>query len=185
MNSCNLEFDLPYQPLARQEVSEFRLVRAGIRGVKMVTWEKYARDRHKPAGEWAQTTLVEKVVGIEHRRQEAFAFAKAARKAEQQGCIYGVRLELEPKNLVEKNAIMVWGVAESRGWLGRIKQKEWHIGYLSREIAAEMQKDLLSAGIPIAAELYTIFEHGRISRFQHYRPGTEGLWAYGPKASSP
>lgn len=131
----------------------------------MVTWEKYARERHKPAGEWAQTTLVEKVVGIEYRKQDAFAFAKAARKAEQQGCIYGVRLELEPKNPVDRNAIMVWGVAENKGWLGRVKLREWHIGYLSADIAAEMQKDLLSAGVPIAAELYNIFEDGEFLDF--------------------
>ena len=125
----------------------------------MVTWEKYGRDRHKPTGEWVQTTHIEKVTGVAYRKTEALAFAKAAKKAEQQGCIYGVRLELEPENPVDKNAIMVWGVAENKGWLG-IKQAEWHIGYLSAALAAELHRDLLSLGRPIAAELYSIFEDG-------------------------
>ena len=131
----------------------------------MVTWEKYGRDRHKPAGEWVQTTHIEKVTGVAYCKTEALAFSKAAKKAERQGCIYGVRLELEPENPVDKNAVMVWGVAESRGWLGGIKQAEWHIGYLSAALAAELHRDLLSMGRPIAAELYSIFEDGEFFDF--------------------
>ncbi len=131
----------------------------------MVGWEKYGRDWHKPDGEWAQTTLVEKVVGVHYRKPDAASFAKAAKNAESQGCIYGVRLQLEPDNLVDKNAIMVWGVAETKGWLGRIKQAEWHIGYLPAELAAEIQHDLISIGVPVAAELYSIFEEGDFLEF--------------------
>ena len=131
----------------------------------MVSWEKYGRDRHKPAGEWVQTTHIEKVTGVAYCKTEALAFSKAAKKAERQGCIYGVRLEMEPENPVDKNAIMVWGVAESRGWLGRVKLREWHIGYLSVALAAELHRDLLSMGRPIAAELYSIFEDGEFFDF--------------------
>lgn len=126
----------------------------------MGNWEKYAQDRHKPDGLWVQTTLVEKVLGVQYRKADAIAFAKAARKAEDQFCIYGVRLELEPENPVDPNAIMVWGVAESKKWLGGMTTSEWHIGYLSAELSTELHRDLISIGAPVAAELYNIFEDG-------------------------
>ena len=131
----------------------------------MATWEKYGRNRHRPDGEWVQTSHIEKVMGVAYRKPEALAFTKAAKRAEKQGCIYGVRLELEPGNPVDKNAVMVWGVAENKRWFGGIKQAEWHIGYLSAALATELHRDLLSLGRPIAAELYSIFEDGEFFDF--------------------
>lgn len=118
---------------------------------------RYGQSRHKPAGEWVQTTLAESVVGVHHRKANAVAFARAARKAEAQGLIYGVELEHRPDNRHDPNAIAVIGIAEWKGWFRRGVER-WHIGYLDRDIAAEIVADLVSKDIPVAAELYSICE---------------------------
>ena len=125
-----------------------------------MTWEKYVRERDTLVGEWAQTTLIEKVVGVDDRKPDAHAFAEAAAKAEKLGVAYGLRLEFEAGNPRGSNSIRVFGYAETRGWIGKARQTEWHIGYLSEELAAELQKDVISAGLPISAELLGIFEEG-------------------------
>ena len=60
---------------------------------------------------------------------------------------YGLLLELEPDNPHDPNAIKV---------LGKALGQSWHIGYLDRATAAEINRDLVAAGIPIAAELYDL-----------------------------
>lgn len=118
---------------------------------------RYGQSRHKPHGEWVQTTLVESVVGVHYRKASAVAFARAARKAEAQGLLYGVEIEHRPDNRHDPNAIAVIGVAERKGWFRRTVER-WHIGYLDRDTAAEIVGDLVSKGIPVAAELYSIYE---------------------------
>lgn len=118
---------------------------------------RYGQDRHKPDGRWVQTTAAESVVGIHHRKRDAIAFAKAARKAEQRGLVYGVHLEHQPNNPHDRNAIAVFGVADVKGWFRR-RTGEWHIGYLDRDLAADIVRDLVSKGLPVAAELYSIYE---------------------------
>jgi hypothetical protein len=118
---------------------------------------RYAQDRHRPHGEWVQTTLAESVVGVHHRKADAIAFARAAKSAEANGLIYGVELEHRPDNPYDSNAIAIIGLAERKGWLKRTADR-WHIGYLDRDIAAEIIADLVSKGVPVAAELYSIYE---------------------------
>lgn len=100
--------------------------------------------------------MVEKVVGIQHRRGAAEAFAIAAERAGRDGRIYGVRLKREAANRHDSNAIAVHGFADVRGWFGR-RRREWHIGYLPRELAAELMRDLLLRNVPVAAELWSIY----------------------------
>ncbi len=104
-----------------------------------------------------QTTLVESVVGVHHRKSDAAAFARAAHECERKGLIYGVELEHRPDNPHDKNAIAVIGVAEQKGWLRR-KSRKWHIGYLDRGTAAEIVNDLVLKSVSVAAELYAIYE---------------------------
>ena len=118
---------------------------------------RYAQNRHQPSGEWVQTTLAENVVGVHHRKADALAFARAAQTAEAQGWVYGIELEHRPDNLHDLNAIAVIGVAERKGWFRR-KINKWHIGYLDRETAAEIVRDLVSKNIAVAAKLYSIYE---------------------------
>jgi len=118
---------------------------------------RYAQNRHKPVGEWVQTTSVESVVGVHHRKVAATAFARAAKASEAKGLVYGVELEHRPDNRHDPNAIAVIGVAERKGWFSRSIQK-WHIGYLGREMAAEIIEDLVRKNIPVVAELYSIYE---------------------------
>ncbi len=120
----------------------------------------FAKDRHRPEGEWVQTTTVEKVAGVAHRLPNAAAFAEAAKSAERKGRRYGVSLRFEPNNPVDANAIAVIGWAVTKGWLTREWRQEWHIGYLAAETAAELHRDLIAKGHPIAAELYSIFQSG-------------------------
>ena len=110
-----------------------------------------------PACEWVQTTLAESIVGVHHRKANAVAFARAARKAEARSLVYGVELEHHPGNRHDPNAIAIFGVAEQKGWFRRTVGR-WHIGYLDRDVAADIVGDLVSKGIPVAAELYSIYE---------------------------
>ena len=118
---------------------------------------RYGQSRHKRAGKWVQTTMVESVVGVHHRKADAIAFARAARKAEAGGLVYGVELEHHPDNPHDPNAIAVFGVAERKGWF-KSSVERWQIGYLDADLAAEIVGDLVSMGIPVAAELYSIYE---------------------------
>lgn len=119
---------------------------------------KYGQDRHQPTGEWVQATTVVPVFGIQYRRDAAFAFAAAARKAEVRGWMYGVKARPEPTNAVDPNAIKVVGFAEQRGFLRRPRVTDWHIGYLDRDTAADITGTLVAEGVPISAELYSIYE---------------------------
>lgn len=121
-----------------------------------------------------QTTLAVSVVGVQHRKADAKGFAKAARKAEAKRLQYGVQLEHQPNNRHDRNAIAVYGVAERKGWF-RSGVKEWHIGYLDRELAAELVEDLVSKTLPVAAELYLdLRRRRRLSRFQGDRARAAG-----------
>jgi hypothetical protein len=117
---------------------------------------RIGQDRHRPEGDWVQTTMVEKVVGVHHRKRDARAFVEAVRRAESKGLIYGLQLEHQPNNPHDRNAIAVFGVAEVRGWFRR-GMREWHVGFLDRDLAAELHRDLISKGLPIGAELYAIY----------------------------
>lgn len=109
---------------------------------------RFGKDRHAPPGQWVQTTMMLKVAGVMHRRDAATAFANSIRISERSGAAYGVEVEPEPENPHDRNAVAVYGVA--RG-------SRWHVGYLDAHTAEEINRDLISKGIPIAAELYEIW----------------------------
>jgi hypothetical protein len=92
-----------------------------------------------------------------HRRADAINFANAVRKAEQQRLFYGLRLESEPNNPHDANAIKVWGTAERKGWFGTVRRDEWHLGYVDAANASELKADLIARGIKIDVELYSVF----------------------------
>ena len=109
---------------------------------------RFGEDRHKPDGNWVQTTLVETVVGIQHRQSEVLAFCGAVQGAELSNTPYGVQVRPEPSNSHDQNAIAV------DGFVGK---QRWHVGYLGRDTAKEINRDLVSKKIPIAAELYNLW----------------------------
>lgn len=119
---------------------------------------KYAQDRHRPAGDWTNFTNMVSVVGVQHRRDSAAAFASAARKAERSGLIYGVNLQFEPNNPHDPNALAVIGAADRKRLFGGIQAQEWKIGYLPREVAAEVCDQLIRPGLSVGIELYSIYE---------------------------
>lgn len=59
------------------------------------------------------------VVRIRHRKEEATAFADAARKAEQKGLVYGVGLEHRLDNPRDPNGEAVIGIAAREGLFRR------------------------------------------------------------------
>ena len=121
-------------------------------------YRKFGKDRHRPPGEWVQTTELESVVGIQYRKAAAQAFANAVEQAERSGLSYGLQLELQPNHPQDANAIAVYGVAECKRWLRGPLRREWLVGYLVREMAAEVHEELISKSVSIAAELYEIYE---------------------------
>jgi hypothetical protein len=124
----------------------------------MAEWRKYGENRHRPPGEWVQTTVVEEVWGINHRMSDAKAFCRAVELAERASLTYGVALAPEPTNRYDPNAIAVLGQCMVKRFFGSPKLQEWHIGYVQRDLARELHEDLLSKGIAVASELYRIFE---------------------------
>lgn len=109
---------------------------------------KFGQDRHKPEGKWVQTTTTLKVAGVRHRQDAVHDFMRAVARAQGGSTRYGVNLRPDPTNAHDKNAIAVDGYAGS---------DRWHIGFLDRDTAAELHRDLISNGIRIDAELYSLW----------------------------
>jgi hypothetical protein len=122
-----------------------------------MAYEKFGMARHKPTGQWVQTTALLTVAGSNHRRADVERFFNAVRAAETRSLLYGVRLILEPENRHDPNAIAVYGFAEGKGWFGKSKVRSWHVGYLPAEDAADVQSNILGRGLPIEAELYSLY----------------------------
>jgi hypothetical protein len=93
---------------------------------------------------------------VQYRKAGAVAFARC-QEGPGQALVCGVELEHRPDNQNDPNAVAVIGVAERKSWFSR-RVDRWHIGYLDRDIAAEIVGDLVSKGLPVAAELYSIYE---------------------------
>lgn len=107
-----------------------------------------------------QATLVEEVVGVQYRKPDVRGFCAAVRKAERAGLEYGVALAPQPNNVHDPNAIAVLGQCMVKRWLRSPRLMEWHIGYVERGLATELHEEFLDLGIPIASELYEIFQQG-------------------------
>lgn len=118
---------------------------------------KFGTDRYRPAGIWVQTTIAVSVVGIQFRKEAARAYISAVQKAESLRLQYGLLLERQTNNPHDPDAIAIYGVSEVQASLNTSVQ-EWHIGYMARDLAAELAEDLVSKGVPIAAELLSIYE---------------------------
>lgn len=109
---------------------------------------RYGKERHGVPGDWVQTTMMIRLAGGNHRLDNVHAYTNAVIQAERNGREYGLTLVPEPSNAHDRNAIAVYGVAGGG---------KWHIGYLDADTAEEINRDLVSKSIPIAAELYEIW----------------------------
>ncbi|WP_197421268.1 HIRAN domain-containing protein [Devosia sp. Root105] len=119
--------------------------------------EQVGVDRHRPTGDWVQIFPVACLVaGLNFCGSGPANFLLAVRKAERNGWHYTVRLEREPTNKADANAIKVIGVSEVAGWFRR-RAQEWHIGYVNRDDAAIICNEVLAKGGPLSAELYKIY----------------------------
>ena len=119
---------------------------------------KFGTDRHKPDGKWVQATSLAEVAGVAFRKRDAAAFGEAVRKAEARGLHYGLTIERQPGNVHDTNAIAIYGNAVVKKLFGA-KAERWHIGFVPSEIAADVSPKLIDQGVPIHAELYSVF-HG-------------------------
>lgn len=131
-----------------------------------MTYRKFGRHRHRPLGKWVQATTAIDVVGTEHRLRNARRFAAAVAKAERREQPYGARLKLEPDNPHDRNAIAVLGWVRVKPFLRSARIAEWHIGYLPRDLAATLHAEMISQGIKIDVELYSIFIRGDYHEFR-------------------
>ena len=104
--------------------------------------------------------MVEEVWGVHHRKENARAFCHAVKAAEKAGREYGIALAPQPDNPHDPNAIGVLGQCMVKLWFRAPQLREWHIGYVQRDLAKELNNEFLSKDITIASELYEIFEQG-------------------------
>lgn len=118
--------------------------------------ERLGEQRYKPVGEWVQTTMAIPVVGIQHRKNDANSFVSAVRKAERTRLRYGVQVEHQPGNKHDPNALAVYGYADFKGWF-RSGTSRWHVGFLDRDSAEELARDLIAHSVPLELELYHIW----------------------------
>lgn len=81
----------------------------------------------------------------------------AVKKAEARRLPYGLMLERQPNNPHDKNAIAIFGVADVRTLFGT-KRREWHIGFVPADVSADVVTNLIDEGVPVAVELYRIYE---------------------------
>ncbi len=122
--------------------------------------EKFGQDRYLPEGDWTSAVDAAAVAGTKFRKNQAHEFAKAVKVAEQKGLEYGLELEPEPDNRADPNAIKVIGFAETAGWFGRVQFQEWHVGYLHKDLAKTLHKDVLAKDVEIVAELHHVAQDG-------------------------
>jgi hypothetical protein len=121
-----------------------------------VARQKLGQKRHRPSGDWVQTSTLFEIAGIEHRYDQVKKWIDAVVFADKSGLIYGVEVKAEPSNPYDKNAIIVIGYSQSKGLFGQIARKQWPIGYVPKEIAKDITENLIAREIPISAELFDI-----------------------------
>lgn len=137
-------------------------------------YERFGRDRHRPPGDWVQATPLLEVAGIVFRKRDAGAFFVAVARAEREGRRYGLELERQPDNPEDANAIAVYGVAAERRLLRGWRERRWHIGFVPRAVAAEIVASFTERGLPIAAELYSLFRQGDFLEVRFFVLGPPG-----------
>ncbi len=122
--------------------------------------EKFGQDRYLPEGDWSSAVEAAAVAGTKFRKNQAHEFAKAVKSAEKSGLEYGLELEPEPDNRADPNAIKVIGFAETAGWFGRVQFQEWHVGYLQKDLAKSLRKEMLAEDADVVAELHHVTVDG-------------------------
>lgn len=125
-------------------------------GELRVKWRNYGQVT-RPDGEWVRTTDMISVIGI-HENMAGFRdFCAAAEAAHKRGLRFGVDIAADPENDLTENALLVIGVAQSKGFFGGIKAHQWRLGHVWHEIADELHRDLVSRDVSIASELLSIY----------------------------
>lgn len=117
---------------------------------------QFGLHRHRPPGNWVQTTPLLAVQGVTHHSAEAKAFAAAVRMSEKSGWPYGVALRPEPENAFDPNAIKVLGLARNKPLFRPARDGEWHLGYVPKDVAAAVGEDIIKPGHAYCAELYDV-----------------------------
>lgn len=131
-------------------------------------WKRYAEAGSIPPGRWVKTTVAEEVHGLRYRQANVRAFCMAVEKAERKGLSYGVALAPQPGNPDDPFAIAVLGQAFEKRWFRSVRLREWHIGYVRRELAREIHDEFLSKGIAVASQLRSIYESGRYIEIKYF-----------------
>jgi HIRAN domain len=109
----------------------------------------FGKIRYHPAGEWVQTSTLFEVAGISYRKSQALHWAQEVERVEKAGLNYGLAVKPEATNQNDQNALMIFGNVQDQ-------ENSLHIGYVPREIAADLADYISSHDIPVAAELYDI-----------------------------
>jgi len=121
----------------------------------------FGRSRHKPSGHWVQFTGLFNVAGVQFRRAEASTFVSLVRRAERKGWTYGLGLEPEPDDIHDPCAIKVYGISQWKGLFGPLRTERAWIGYLPRDEATSVHRELVAKDLPFEAELYSIYVSAR------------------------
>lgn len=105
---------------------------------------------NRPGGSWVNWKIGSgwfELAGAQHRLSDAKRFLEAAEFAADRGNPFGLRLERDPGNTHDPNAVRVIGCIEEEAAPGTMI----HIGFVPRDVAAEVAK--LHPDMPISAEL--------------------------------
>lgn len=120
-----------------------------------------------PTGEWQRISELLTVVGIQFQRENAVNFCDLVSSAAKHDRPYGLRLEFEPSNLSDPNAIKV---------IGWCSGNEFLVGYVDRSEAA-----IVSEKFPdnrLAAEFYDLYRgKGGHVDIRYYLSGPKGIQA--------
>lgn len=120
----------------------------------------FGKDRHRPSGEWIQTTPLLAVAGSHFRREDVQAYAKAVLAAEKKQLHYGLEVVRDGDNPHDRNAVKVIGRVTVKSLFREPKTQRWHIGYVPADIAGEISPTIIDAGHAYAAELYDVQKDG-------------------------
>ena len=114
-----------------------------------MSWEiKIRPNQPRPEGAWRQLPPMFEIAGIHYRIADAERFVRAAKRCEEKGWSYWLDVVREPDNPHDSNAIAVMGVWTHRTQLlRRMKAESVQLGYIPREMAAEVPRT-----VPIAIE---------------------------------
>lgn len=117
----------------------------------------FAKDRHRPPGNWVIFSPMIELVVWRDIHDATSTFADLAQRAEKKGWPYGLELCPEPANPFDPNAVAVYGVSTYKGLFGPKRINREKIGYLPREHAALVVRELVQPGKAFGVELYSVY----------------------------